>query len=95
MKSVKQETNLLKENLRNEHLERKIAVDKLEQYQRKDKLRVNGIPYNEGESTTQLEDSIIEIANKIGAKINRGDISITHRLKPTPQGIHPVLSVFE
>ena len=94
VKSVKQEMNLLKEELKTERLERKIAVDKLEQYQRKDSLRVNGIPFKEGESTTQLEDSIIDIANKIGAKINRGDISVTHRLKPTQKGIHPVIVKF-
>ena len=94
VKTVKDEMKLLKEELQNERLQRKIALDKLEQYSRKDSLRVNGIPYNEGESNAELEDSVIKLADAIGVKMNRSDISVTHRLRPTKKGVHPVIIKF-
>ena len=66
----------------------------MEQYQRKDSLRINGIPYAEGETNTQLEDKVINLADKIGVKLNRQDISVTHRLRPTTKGIRPTIIKF-
>ena len=71
-----------------------IVVDKNEMYSRKDALRITGIPADQTESNTQLEDKVINIAEKIGVKISRSDISVTHRLKPTKNGAHPVICKF-
>ena len=91
---LKTELQSVKDELKRERTERIIQVDRLEQYQRKDSLRINGIPYAEGETNTQLEDKVINLADKIGVKLNRQDISVTHRLRPTTKGIHPTIIKF-
>ena len=83
-----------KAELKKERTERIIMVDRLEQYQRKDSLRINGIPHHEGESNIELEDKVIALAGKINVNLNRSDISVTHRLKPTLKGIHLVIIKF-
>ena len=91
LEAVKSE---FKAELKKERTERIIMVDRLEQYQRKDSLRINGIPHHQGESNIELEDKVIALADKINVKLNRSDISVTHRLKPTLKGIHPVIIKF-
>ena len=91
---LRKELETVKDELKKERTERIIQVDRLEQYQRKDSLRINGIPYAEGESNTDLEDKVINLADKIGVKLNRQDISVTHRLRPTKNGIHPTIIKF-
>ena len=91
---TKEELKVTKEELKKERVERLIAVDKNEMYSRKDALRINGIPPDDTESNTQLEDKVITLAEKIGVKINRHDISVTHRLKPLKSGVHPVIVKF-
>ena len=91
---IRKELDTVKLELKQERTDRIVMVDRLEQYQRKDSLRVNGIPYSEGETNVQLEDKVIQLADKIGVKLNRHDISVTHRLKPTTKGIHPVIVKF-
>ena len=89
-----QELESVKEELKQERIKSKIEVDRLEQYQRKDSLRINGIPYEEGESNSQLEDKIISLARDIDVDLKREEISVTHRLKPTKKGVHPVIIKF-
>ena len=92
--SVEQELRETKDILKKERIQRKIDDDKNEQYSRKDALRINGIPSQEAETNIELEDKVLELAGKIGAKIKREDISVTHRLKPTKKGVHPVIVKF-
>ena len=89
-----EELDSVREELKQERIKSKIELDRLEQYQRKDSLRINGIPYEDGETNTQLEDKILSLGDKIGVTLNRKDISVTHRLKPTKKGIHPVIIKF-
>ena len=94
LSTVKEELSTTKEELKNEKVQRIIATDKLEAYTRKDSLRINGIPFEEGETSAQLEDKILNIAQKIGVTINRGDISVTHRLKADKKGGVPAIVKF-
>ena len=71
-----------------------IAVDRNEQYSRKDALRFSGIPHNTGESTEQLEDKIIDICDKAGVQLKREEISVTHRLKADRKGGVPTIIKF-
>ena len=91
---TKSEVKDLKEELKKERLERMIAVDRNEMYSRKDALRINGIPPDQTESNIQLEDKVINLAEKIGVKIERQNISVAHRLKPTKKGAHPIIVKF-
>ena len=50
--------------------------EKRDQYSRREILRVTGVPYKQGEDTTQL---IIRIANSLGVYITPNDISVSHR----------------
>ena len=92
--SVEQELRETKDVLKKERIQRKIDDDKNEQYSRKDALRINSIPSQEAESNIELEDKVLELAGKIGAKIKREDISVTHRLKLTKKEAHPVIVKF-
>ena len=92
--SVEQELRETKDVLKKERIQRKIDDDKNEQYSRKDALRINGIPHQDDESNIELEDKVLALAEKIGVKLNRQDISVTHRLKPTKKGVHPVIVKF-
>ena len=53
---LRTELETVKDELKKERIERIIQVDRLEQYQRKDCLRINGIAYTEGEFNIELED---------------------------------------
>ena len=52
-------------------------IDKLAQYSRKENIRINGVPEEDGEET---DDVVIGIACEMGVTIDRRDISISHRL---------------
>ena len=92
--TIKDDLSTMKDQLKNEKIQRMIAIDKLEAYTRKDSLRINGIPHEEGETSAQLEDKVLNIAHKIGVNITRGDISVTHRLKADKKGGVPTIIKF-
>ena len=71
----------------------KVKIDDLEQYQRKDSCRINGIKEIEDETVDQLEEEIVKVAGWSGANISRADISIAHRLNAR-RGIKPVIVKF-
>ena len=56
-------------------------TDKNEQYTRRENLRMFGIPEGEDEDTMQV---VIDVAQKIGVKLSRSDISVSHRIGATP-----------
>ncbi|KAK8392392.1 hypothetical protein O3P69_014628 [Scylla paramamosain] len=54
--------------------------DKLEQYSRKENLRILGLEEEEDETEGILEAKIIELARDIDVKFKTDDISVAHRL---------------
>ena len=84
----------VKAELENEKIARVLTTDRLEQYQRKDSVRITGIPHVSTETNAQLEEKVITIANKIGVSLVRGDISVTHRLKKDKNGKLPTIVKF-
>ena len=106
--SVKAENAQLKENLstleekfaaladkcEEDRLNWLIAVDKNEQYSRKDSLRISGIAHSDNETNEQLENKIIHIASKAGVQLKKEEISVTHRLKPDRKGGVPTIIKF-
>ena len=92
--TARTEIETLRAELQNEKIARVLANDRLEQYQRKDSVRITGIPHVQGETNAQLEDKVIDVANKIGVNLVRGDISVTHRLKADKNGKIPTIVKF-
>ena len=92
--NVNSELETVKAVLKKERIDRMIATDNLEQYQRKDSLRITGIPQENGETIVDLENKVLDIANKIGVQMKREDISVTHRLKPDKKGGVPTIIKF-
>ena len=60
------------------------ALDKLEQYTRRENVRIHGVP-EPRTAGGETEDTVIKLAADIGVNINREDISVSHRL-PGRQG---------
>ena len=71
----------------------KVKIDDLEQYQRKDSCRINGIKEIENETVDLLEEEIVKVGGWSGANISRADISIAHRLNAR-RGTKPVIVKF-
>lgn len=61
----------------NEICELKDAINKLEQYSRRDCLEVRGIPQEAEEDTTKV---IMKLGKEIGVNIHQNDISVSHRV---------------
>lgn len=65
-------------------LTNKYEIDKLEQYMRRDNIRISGIKEEEGETEDILEAKVLGLANNLGVELESRDISVAHRLgKPT------------
>lgn len=58
----------------------KYECDKLEQYQRRDNLRIFGFENEEGESEADLERKVIDLASDIGVVLKPEEISVVHRV---------------
>lgn len=85
-KTIK-ELNTLKKNMQLH----KFELDKIEQYSRKDNIRINGIEQNENENTN---DIIKQLASDIGIAITDSDISVSHRLPGRPGSTKPIIVKF-
>ena len=68
-------------SLRNELEMQKGITNNLEQYTRRDCFEIAGIPEREGEDTNDL---VVKVGQLAGIKIDRKDISVSHRL-PKPK----------
>ncbi|KAJ8304216.1 hypothetical protein KUTeg_017799 [Tegillarca granosa] len=78
-KEMKNEIKTLKnENdaLRSENESLKLSIDELEQYSRRNAIRITGIRENENETTDEL---VKDLAKKIDVDINDTDIDRSHR----------------
>ena len=73
----------------------KYETDRLEQYSRRETIRINGVPSDVGDEEEKLTEYVIELGNSLGVKIEDRDISVTHRVgKPSPGVSRPVLCKF-
>ena len=84
---LKQEVNALKRVIQVQRFE----FDKLEQYGRRETIRINGIPETEGEDTNVL---VTELAADIGVTITTSDISVSHRMPGRPGTAKTIIAKF-
>ena len=59
-------------------------LDKLQQYGRRENLRISGLPEEEGEN---LKDKIVKVGQVMGVEILNRDINVAHR--SGPKGVKP------
>jgi hypothetical protein len=86
------EAREMKEKATKVHRRAHLEGEKRDQYSRREILRVTGVPYNQGEDTTDL---MIRIANSLGVYISRSDISVSHRNGRRVEGTpRPILCKF-
>ena len=76
-KEMKRETAQTVNQVKEEVQAQKFELDKLEQYGRRDNIKIFGIPPEENENTNQL---VVDLAADIGVSISSNDISVSHRL---------------
>lgn len=72
----------------------KFENDKLEQYSRRDNLRISGIEEDADETEEVLEAKVIELAENIGVKLKSEEISVAHRLGKPRDGGRPLIVRF-
>ena len=53
-------------------------IDRLEQYSRRENVRIRGIPFTEGEDTDKIA---VDLAKECGVEMTKSDISTSHRLQ--------------
>lgn len=66
-------------------------IDRLEQYSRRENVRIRGIPCNDGEDTTKL---VLDLAKECGVEMSKNDISTSHRLQAKNNSTAPVIVRF-
>ena len=85
MLSVKEDIEKMKndlaskevERLQRENMKQKLEIDKLEQYTRKDNIKIFGINEVVNEDTNEI---VVNVAKDMGLTICKEDISTRHRL---------------
>ena len=75
-------------------LPNKYENDKMEQYSRRENLRIFGINEEANETEDVLEAKVIELAGDIGVEIKPDDISVAHRMGKPREGGRPVIVRF-
>ena len=73
LKAVKEELRAVKTNMQINRFE----IDRLEQYSRRDSVRVCGIAETDNENTN---DIVVRVAKDMGVVISPNDISVSHRV---------------
>lgn len=68
--------------------------DRLQQYSRRESVRVFGIPLNEGETAEQVEQKAIKVLKDTGVDVSATDIAVVHRAGKAARGTRPVLVKF-
>ena len=72
----------------------KYETDRLQQYSRRESIRINGICDGVGDSEDDIVDFITEVGNKIDVPLKRDDISVAHHVGKSQHGSRPVLAKF-
>lgn len=68
--------------------------DKLEQYSRRENVRISGIAEEANETDGILEAKVIELAGDMGVELKSEDISVAHRMGKPKEGGRPVIVRF-
>ena len=68
--------------------------DKLQQYTRRENVRIFGIPVDSTETPEMTEKKTLELLNKTGVTVTESDISACHRLGKPSNGTRPVIVRF-
>ena len=74
------------------------AQDKLEQYERKDSVRICGLPEREDERYKDSTQLVVELGSEMGLNISLAmEVSVSHRLGRRQQGARPrpIIAKFE
>lgn len=96
-------TKITEESGKNIELEQKMLkhailsryeLDRLEQYSRRESIRVNGIDEAPGPDGEDLTGVMVQLGKKIGIDLKSSDISVVHRLGRKSDKPRPVLCKF-
>lgn len=68
--------------------------DRLQQYSRRESVRVFGIAPEEGETAEQVEQKVMGVFREAGADIKEEDIAAVHRVGKAGAGVRPILVKF-
>ena len=68
--------------------------DKLEQYTRRENVRINGVSVDPEETAAQTQAKAIEVMRKTGADISDADISACHRVGKQTGQVRPIIVRF-
>lgn len=69
----------LQESFNQQMLLLRYEQDRLEQYTRRETIRITGLEEEAGEDWLKLKDKVVDLTKEIGCDIQHGDISICHR----------------
>ena len=87
----------LGEKLQQQSLLFKYEVDRLEQYSRRDSLRISGLDEPENEAEADLQQKIVQLGEDMGVELRGENISVCHRLGRKSRESHrsrPVICKF-
>ena len=76
--------------IKNETQKQEWKLDAIEQYTRRDSIKIFGVEEKEGEDTNEL---VVNVAKSIGVNISTSDISVSHRM-PSKTGKKPIIAKF-
>ena len=82
VKNVREELQVVQESLDQQRRLTKYDLDNLEQYTRRENIKISGLAEEEGED---LAEKVIKIASDIGIRVTRQEISAVHRIGKTMQ----------
>ena len=68
--------------------------DKLQQYSRRENVRIFGIPFDKSETAETTEKKTLDLLNETGVTVTKNDISACHRVGRTSNGTRPVIVRF-
>ena len=72
----------------------KWELDALEQYSRRDNIKVFGVPEQTHGSSEDCNQVILDLGKKIGVEVSPGDISVSHRVRGGGDGPRPIVAKF-
>jgi len=68
--------------------------DRLQQYTRRESVRINGIKQEDGETAEQVETKVLKIFADAGVDVKPEDLAAVHRAGKAKKGPRPVLARF-
>ena len=86
VKQLSEEVEQAREELKQERVKNRMAMDKMEQYSRRDNLVISGIREKKDETTEELRDSVLEVCKIISAQVTPDSIAAVHRLGRWKEG---------